>query len=383
MNLKALIEKRNAKIDELENLSNKVSTEERAFTEDENKLFAQLEEEVKALTDTINKIKELEANGEKEEVPAEEGRSDEKEDETKENEERAFANYIRGVVSEERANMDKGTNGAVIPKTIAEKIISAVYDISPILQRCDFYRVKGQLDIPVYDETTDSITVAYATEFNELTAHSGKFTTVPLTGFLAGALTLISKSLLNNTDHDLVSFVVEKMAEKIAYFIDHEVLVGTANKIEGMRTLTNKMQTASATAVTADEIVELSDKIKDRYKNNAMWIMSSATRTAIRKLKGQDGHYLLQDDITSPFGQVLLGKPVYVSDAMPNLAAGNLAIVYGDMSGLSVKIPTEVEIEVLREKYATQHAIGVNAWLEIDAKVSDNQKIAGLVGKSA
>ena len=381
MNLKALIEKRNAKIEELEDLSNKVSTEERAFTEDENKLFASLEEEVKALTDTINKIKELENNGEKEEVPAEEGRSEENEDETKENEERAFANYIRGVVSE-RANLDKGTNGAVIPKTIAQRIIDTVYDISPILQRCDFYKVKGNLDIPVYDETTDSITVAYADEFSTLTAHSGKFISVSLKGFLAASLTLISKSLINNTDHDLVSFVVNKIAEKIVYFIDHEVLVGTQNKIEGMRTLTNTMETASASAITADELVTLMDKVKDIYKNNAIWIMSSATRTAIRKLKGQDQHYLLQDDITSPFGQVLLGKPVYVSDAMPDMGAGNKEIFFGDMSGLAIKMPTEVEIEVLREKYADQHAIGINAWIELDSKVANNQKIAGLVGKT-
>ena len=46
-------------------------------------------------------------------------------------------------------------------------------------------------------------------------------------------------------------------------------------------------------------------------------------------------------------------------------------------------MPTEIELEVLREKYADQHLIGVNAWLELDAKVEDAQKIAKLVIKES
>ena len=106
--------------------------------------------------------------------------------------------------------------------------------------------------------------------------------------------------------------------------------------------------------------------------------MSSNTRTALRLLKDDTGRYLLQDDITAPFGKVLLGKPVYVSDNMPDMAAGKTAIYYGDMSGLAVKMTEEMEIQVLREKYATQHADGVVAWVEMDAKVENAQKIAKL-----
>ena len=68
---------------------------------------------------------------------------------------------------------------------------------------------------------------------------------------------------------------------------------------------------------------------------------------------------MLQDDVNAPFGKVLLGKPVYCSDNMPELAASATAIYYGDMSGLAVKIAEDLEIAVLREKYMTQHATGM------------------------
>ena len=136
--------------------------------------------------------------------------------------------------------------------------------------------------------------------------------------------------------------------------------------------------TLGAFLFTADEVIRLKDKVKDAFQNNAMFIMSPATRNAIRLLKDKQDRYLLNDDISSPFGTTLLGKPVYVSDNMPEMAANAKAIYYGDFSGLATKFGEDMTIEVLREKYATQHAVGVVGWVEFDAKVEDPQKIAVL-----
>lgn len=123
--------------------------------------------------------------------------------------------------------------------------------------------------------------------------------------------------------------------------------------------------------------------IPDTYQSGAVWIMNKATRTAIRKLKDSDGNYLLNRDVSARWGYTLLGKDVYCSDAMPKMAAKATAVYYGDFSGLAVKVAEDANIEVLREKYATQHAVGVVAWMEIDTKVEDSQKIAKLTMASA
>lgn len=52
------------------------------------------------------------------------------------------------------------------------------------------------------------------------------------------------------------------------------------------------------------------------------------------------------------------------------------------MSGLAVKLTDNVSIEILHEKYATQHALGIVGWVEIDAKIENAQKVAKLVMKS-
>lgn len=378
--LKTLMEQRADLVQEMKDLTGTAEEEKRAFTEEEDAKFEELDGKVKALDSTIEKMeraRDLKLNivsGEKKEELKQE-----------EAEERAFAAYIRGEVLKERAdvNLTTGENGAVIPSSIAQKIIKKVVDICPIYQLATRYNVGGTLNIPYYDEDTQTIEMAYATEFQELESTSGKFGSIELKGFLAGALSKVSKSLVNNSQFDIVSFVVNAMADAISKWIEKELLNGTADKVEGLGGVTQEVTAAASTAITTDELIDLQESVPDVYQGGAIWIMNKSTRTTIRKLKDNDGNYILNKDATARWGYTLFGKDVYTSNNMSVMAAGKTAIYYGDMSGLAVKLSEDVSIEVLREKFATQHAIGVVGWIEIDSKVENSQKISKLVMKSA
>ncbi len=390
--MKELIEKKNDLITRAEKVLAVAKEEKRELTPEEAQELKEIKAKVDMIAETIKldeDVKEMaKEDMEKKEdyTPTEEGEKMKKEETNNvaEQETRAFENYIRGYVVNERAGeLTKADNGAVIPTSIANKIIKKVYDICPILEQSTKYNVKGNLDLPYYDADTSNITVAYQSEFVAMSSSNGNFKSIRLTGFLAGALSKISRSLINNSQFNIVDFVVDEMANAIKRFIEKELLVGTPDKVEGLSTLTNKVETASATAITADEIIKLQDSIKDEFQSGAIWIMSSKTRTALRLLKDANERYLLQDDINATFGKTLLGKPVYVSDNMPEIGAGNTAIYYGDMKGLATKFNEEINVEVLREKYADEHAVGVIGWFEFDSKVEDAQKLAKLVCKSA
>lgn len=384
LSYKNLVELKNDKISKAEKILADVEVNKRELTEDEAEELAEIRDDVKRIKEALKIGDELDDSKDKqpkqETMPA----GSEPKPTQEQQDTRAFENYIRGRIVHERAGeLTKTDNGAVIPTTISQQIIKKVYDVSPVLQRSQKYNVKGKLQIPYYDTTSGGINVAYATEFTPLTSSNGEFKNIQLDGFLAGALSKISNSLINNSQFDIVSFVVNQMGEDIARFIEHELLIGTSNKVEGLSKLTNSVTAAAQAAITADEVVKLKDSIKDVYQNNAIWIMSPATRTALRLLKGSDGHYLLNDDISSPFGTVLLGKPVYVSDNMPNMAKGSTVIYYGDMTGLATKFSENITTQVLREKYVDEHATGVISWFEFDSKVQDAQKLAKLVMANA
>lgn len=380
MNIKALIEKRNALVTKMQEIVDAAGKETRAFTSDENKQYADYKAEVEKLDETIKAYKETRDLDEK--TPAEEDgeqKEQRNKEEAEELEERAFEDYLRGTLTEERAadsNFTFADNGAVIPASIANKIIDKVVEISPIYALATKYNVGGTLTIPYYDASTGDITMAYAEEFTELTSTSGSFKSISLKGFLAGVLTLVSKSLLNNSNFNLLDFVINKMAQNIAVWIENECINGTSSKIEGLSTIVPAVTSAKATSVTTDELIDLQESIPDMYQANAIWIMNKKTRTEIRKLKDSDGQYLLNKDVSARWGYTLLGKDVYISDNMPEMKSGNRAIIYGDLSGLAIKTSEGATIDILREKYATQHAIGVYAYLEMDAKVENAEKIA-------
>ena len=375
---KELNEKKNDLITRAEEVLNKAKEEKRELTEAEAEELAEIRDNVRRIVKSLGLTRDFS------EIEAEDGKKEAEEEvktEEEKNEERAFEAYIRGEVNERANNLTPAANsgGVTIPTTIANRIIRKVYDICPILERSTKYNVKGKLEIPYYDESTTAITVAYATEFVDLESNVGAFTNIELTGYLAGALSLISRSLINNSQFDIVGFVVDRMAYDIARFIEGELLNGTSQKVEGLSGLTNSKTAASSSAITSNELIELQAQVKDVFQPDAIWIMSPATRTAIRELKDNMGRYLLQDDISLPFGKSLLGKPVYVTDNMSDIGSGKTVVYYGDMRGLATKFSEDINIEVLRERYAPQHAYGVVGWLEFDSKVQDNQMIAKLV----
>ena len=393
---KDLVEKVNDLMAKADAKLNAAKLEKRELTPDEMQELAEIRDDVMRIKKALGLEKEFDDMRELEAKPDatptegdERACGDDKkraveEAEKAAAEERAFEAYIRGKAMNSRdtdVNLTPANNGAVIPTTIANKIIKKVYNICPILEKSSKYNIKGNLDIPFYPASDESlITVGYHDEFEELVSTNGNFSKISLGGFLAGVLSKISRSLINNAAFDIVGFVVDEMAYAIKRFIEKELLLGTPDKVDGLSTLSNAITTGAADKITADEIIDLHDAIKDEYQNGAIWIMSPATRTYLRKLKSSTGYYLLNDDISTPFGTSILGKPVYVSDNMPDYTEdGEVAIYYGDMSGLATKFSEEINIEVLREKFATQHVIGIVGWFEFDAKVENEQKIAKLV----
>ncbi len=373
MNLKALIEKRNAIVEEINAMFEKAETEVRALSDDEQSAFESKTAELKAIDKTIANAKDVRSLGAMD-VPAEERKAVEKDEKVEDVEARAFETLIR----ENRATgeMKLGENGAVIPTTIASRILDTVKQLAPLYNLATKFNVKGKLDFPV---ATKEISTAYATEFTALTSSNVGFTKRTLDGFLVGALSKVSVSLINNAQFDIVSYVVNKVAESIALFLEKEIISGagtTAMTGVTVDTLVKKVETVGDIP-TADEFIAVQVEVPQQYQAGAMWLVSNKTLLAMRQLKDQNGRYFLQNDLTNGFGYTFLGKPVMVSDQMIDTG-----VVYGDFSGYFINVHENASIKVLNEKYADEHAVGVVAWLEVDGKVMEEGKLVKTAKKA-
>ena len=385
MNLKEMNEKRAGLQSEMKAILDMAKSETRSLTEEESAKFDDLEKQIRELDATIRAFqtaRELET-----EAPEVENEVEERDMRTQEQREYdAFDAYIRGQVENrtDPVNMTKGDNGAVVPASIANKIIEKVLDICPIYQDAERYNVKGTLSIPYYDETTQGdITMAYASEFTTGLSTSGKFASISLTGFLGRAICDVSKSLINNSQFDIVNFVINRMARSIAKFLENELINGTEDKIEGLSGIPAGQKVTLGNTLTADNLIDIQEKVPDAYQANAYWIMNKSTRTAIRKFKDGQGQYLLNQDANARWGYTLLGKDVYTSASVPELGTTDKnVIIYGDMKGLAVKVAEDINIEVLREVKAEQHVVEVLGFVEADAKVQNAEMLAAAVKPS-
>ena len=377
-NLKKLMERREELKKKLAELVDAADNEERAMTEEETKDFDATEKEIKDIDATIAR-EERARNIPAVQQPAE--NHEMTQEERAAADEKAFADFIMNRVTENRAGeiqLTQGNNGAIVPTTIANRIIKSVRDMVPFLQLSDVIYTNGKLSVPVYGEdSTNYIKADYVDEGTELTDNIGKFTTIDLTGYVVGALALVSNKLKDNTDINVVDFVVNQVAESIAEKLEKEFVTGST-KIIGITSATKGITAASATAVTYDELVSLKHSLKQRFRANARWIMNPATYTALCKLKDGNGRPYFKEDEYK-----ILGLPVIESDSMPTIAASAKAIVCADLSGYTIKATKSVEIQVLREKFSTKNMLGVLAFGEYDAKITDSKKIAVLTMKAS
>jgi HK97 family phage major capsid protein len=384
--MKELIEKRNSMLDELDGILNAAKEEKRAFNEDELKKVADLKEEIRKIDDSI-KLEEEVRGIEKVMVKTPEQRSAEEiRAEVITKEERAFVDYIKGV--DTRALSASG-QGVVIPQTIANRIIDTVKNMSPILAKATIWDVSGDLIIPSYDYT-QHVPAGYYTELSTMTAQSANFGSVKLGNTIVAALALISKSLINRTDVDIVPFIVNEIAKAVAYFLEKELLnnangsVGNgATKLGGLANATQSITGATTMVITAQELINLQLTVAQVYQADAAWIMHPNTLGYIQGLTaGAGNNLLLMGNSLSEGGPfTLLGKPVYVSDQMPQMGVSANEIYYGDFSGLHVKLTQGVQMQVLNERFADQYAVGVVAVVECDSAIVEPRKIAKYIGK--
>lgn len=373
-NLKKMREKRNEIIAAMEAVVNAAAAEERSLTDDEITAYNGRRDELTRIDATIAALKNV-RSAERNEEHQPEG------DEKLTPEERSFVSFLRGEIRVD-VNTTKTNAGAVIPTTVADRIVEYVKNVSPIAEYATRYEGIGKITI-AYEDDANALSASYVEDLESADATAQKLTSVSLEGYKIRVPVKVSQQLLDNSQVDLIAYLVRRIGDALAAKIEREFLIGTSGKVEGLAGGVKQTVTAvSATAVTTDELIDVQDAVPDIYQANSIWIMHPKTRTAIRKLKDGENRYLLNLDLNTKWGYSLLGKPVYASDAMPEPAAGAKTIFYGDMSGLACII-RGLRVRVLNERFADVDAVGIFGFAEIDAKIENTQKISVLTMKAA
>ena len=213
------------------------------------------------------------------------------------------------------------------------------------------------------------------------------FSQVSIGAYKLGTMIKVSEELLADSVFDLEAYISKEFARRIGAREEESFFNGDGKgKPLGILAAAGGAEVgvtaASATAITADEVIDLFYSLKAPYRKNAVWLLNDATVKQIRKLKDSTGQYLWQPSLVAGTPDTILGRPVKTSAFMPTAAAGAKTIAFGDFKYYWIADRQGRTFKKLSELYAANGQVGFMGTQRVDGKLILPEAIKVLQQKS-
>lgn len=360
------VEEINAKKQEIETLKAKIELQEQIEAEEKEELVNKAK---------AGKMKEL--KGEPQDIKKTDVRETQ-------NYTEGFYNIIRGKsLTAEQAEVFNtiGTGQVPVPKSFQNKLVEALEELNIMRKLGTVINTDSDKDIPFVQ--TKGI-ADWTEENGDFHESEDTFGTISISAYKLTRILKVSEEILEDNTINLEDYLVRSFARALAYPEENAFINGDGDKKpQGVFVSAEEgVTTASATAITADEIIDLYYSLGRPYRNNAVFIMNDTTLKAIRKLKDSDGNYLWTKGFNGE-PETILGRPVYTSQFAPEIGAGNRIIAFGDMSYYTIGDRSKRTFQRLNELYSANGQVGFRGYERVDGKLILPEAVKVMVMKSA
>ena len=361
-------------------------SEKGILSAEDTEVYERMEQEIVDLGREIERQEKLDAMGREMEAPLmaplttkpEAKKKDEKIGTASDAYRDAFWNQVRsrnGLSYEIRNALSEGVDsegGYLVPDEFERTLVQALEEDNVIRAHAHVFTTSnGVHKIPVV------ATKGVANWIDEGQAYGESddvFAQEQIDAHKVGTLIKVSEELLDDSAFDLQSYISKEFTRRIGAKEEEAFLIGDGSKKPtGILHATAGAQVgvtaAGAAAITADELIDLYYSLKSPYRKNAIWVLNDGSIRAIRKLKDLSGQYLWQPGLRQGEPDMLLGKPLYTSAYMPNIAAGVKTILFGDLSYYWIGDRKGITFKRLNERYADFGQVGFLASKRVDAKL--------------
>lgn len=215
---------------------------------------------------------------------------------------------------------------------------------------------------------------AWIDEGAALTFGDAAFAQINLDAHKLHVAVKVTEELLYDNAFGLENYIIDQFAKALSNAEEDAFLNGDGKgKPLGIFAETGggevAVTAASATAITADEIINLVYALKRPYRKNAKFIMNDQTIALLRKLKDSNGAYLWQPSLQAGEPDRLFGYEVYTSPYVPTIAAGKPVIAFGDFSYYNIGDRGTRSFAELKELFAGNGMVGFVAKERVDGKL--------------
>ena len=312
------------------------------------------------------------------EKPSAPAKTDEKTGRASDEYSAAFWNQTRrkdSVTPEMKNALQEGVDsegGYLVPDEFEHTLVQALEQENIVREHAHVFTTSsGNHKIPV---VTSKGTASWIDEEGAIPESDDVFGQQMIGAHKVGTLIKVSEELLNDSAFDLEGYFASEFARRIGNKEEDAFFNGDGvGKPLGILAATGGAQVgvtaASATAVTADEIIDLFYSLEAPYRKNAIWVLNDASIAAIRKLKDNNGQYLWQPALHEGTYDTLLGKRIFTSPFVPEMKSGKKSVIFGDLSFYWIGDRQGITFKRLNERYADTGQIGFIATKRLDGKL--------------
>lgn len=269
---------------------------------------------------------------------------------------KAFTSYVRrgdAATGLEMKNLTQASNGGgyLAPTEFIKEIVKGLVRVSPIRSYARVLSISAaEAKMP---KRTGTLTAAWVSETGARPSTEPTYGEVTLTPHEAACYVDVSNALLEDNAYNLIGELSADFAEEFgrlegAAFVSGD---GTGKPAGILADTTIPQITSAATALTADDLIDLFHALPGFYAANGVWGANRTTIGAVRKLKTTVGDYLWRDAMAEGNPPTILGRPVVELPDMPDVAADALPILFGDLKQ-GYRIVDRLSLSVLRDPYS-------------------------------
>lgn len=224
---------------------------------------------------------------------------------------------------------------------------------------------------------------SWTDEESEYSEDDDTFGNVILGAHKLTSIIKVSEELINDVAFNLETYIAQEFVRRMAAaeeaaFINGD---GTGKPTGFFVTGETGVTTASTTAITADEIIDLYHSLRTPYRKNAVFITNDSTVKAIRKLKDSTGQYLWQPGLQSGQPDTILNRPIHTTAYAPEIASGNKIMAFGDLKYYWISDRQGRTFQRLNELYAAKGQVGFRVFQRVDGKLILPEAVKTLVIK--
>jgi len=241
----------------------------------------------------------------------------------------------------------------------------------------------GVMRLPTVNDTTSTGAWQSAERSSGLTSNNFTFAQVTLGDFTWADIVLLTWEIIQDEDVDFVSrHLAELFGVRAGRALNKAYTDGDGSgKPTGILAASGGASTgkttASGTAITKSEIIDLVHSIDPAYRvPGAAFMMNDATLAYILKLdQTTNVAPIWQPSFQEGIPGKILGYNYVVNQDFPTIATGNKTIAFGDWSKYWIRNVQGFGMVRLKERFADQLADGFLGWLRTDGKLVNTDAI--------